>query len=206
MSLLVKVASKPISVPDDVYISLRWANAYQKPITYFLTNNELTKKKISNMGHFREIITSAFNYWQRNSQLRFLEVSEEEVAEIKISFEESGKMHGKCPSKFEPVKDGDYTKVYAHANYPPPENETSSELLDEQGRPSKVVRYRDTIHGDLHFNSDIVWSTDVVKIIREDNDALIDYIENNGHDKISIAGLGTNSSTNSSATSLENRE
>ena len=159
----------------------KWENAYEKPITYMLTNNELTEKIIPYSQHFREIVTQAFHYWENNSQLRFLEVNEEDIAEIKISFEEPGTFHGNCKSKFPEVQGDDHEITYAHATYPPYKKERSDELMDQYGNPgAEVVRYRDTIHGDLHFNSAVLWSTDVLNVKKEDDRAFMNYNTKSG--------------------------
>ena len=68
----------------------RWENAYSNPIKYKLIENEFTPKSFLGTSKTRELrraIQTALNLWEQAADLRFVEVADDSMAEIKISFQ-----------------------------------------------------------------------------------------------------------------------
>ena len=156
LTTLIPPTTPQITPPPDRVETLKiWPNAYEVPITFMLIDNKLLRKKIHNIRQFRDVISSAFSYWEANSDIRFAEVDREDIAEIKLSFVEPG-WHGNCPAIMS--NDTSRNTVYAHANFPPDQN-------DEEEK--KIMRYNGTsFHGDIHFNAKRIWTTDIESIER----------------------------------------
>lgn len=151
--------------PDQLGVDVRrkWPEAYNKPITYMLVNNEFAQKNLgSSIFTFRDLIWNSFNIWSKNTNLRFMEVKSENIAEIKIEFIPQGAGHYgegtpweewceifKASEKEDPLSGGlDLsTQTLAHGNFP---------FGNTWGDESK--RYQDAPDGDLHFNADVNWA------------------------------------------------
>ena len=86
--------------------------------------------RINDINQFRQVIQSAFTYWEKNSDIRFTEVDQENIAEIKISFVNPGP-HNNCPMEMR--KGTAKNKVYAHANFPPDQNDETTEHSAQNG-------------------------------------------------------------------------
>ena len=66
---------KILSVADPICQDKVWKNAYDKPITYYLVDNEHMKNYLHGDKHeFRTLVINAFEYWEDASDFRFLEV------------------------------------------------------------------------------------------------------------------------------------
>ena len=68
----------------------RWENAYSNPIKYKLIENEFTPESFLGTSKTRELrraIQTALNLWEQAANLRFVEVADDSLAEIKISFQ-----------------------------------------------------------------------------------------------------------------------
>lgn len=111
-----------------------WQLAYKQPIQWMIKPTEFmpditkTRNKENNIRELRKVFQKAFKLWEQETQFRFVEVGNEEKAEIKISFGEQD--HG---DSF-PFSGGEL----AHAFSP-------------------GTRNRDDISGDIHFWNKYKW-------------------------------------------------
>ena len=152
-----------ITVTDDQILEdprRKWLDAYEKPITYMLIDDDESRKSVDNLNVFRSIIIEAFDIWADETNLRFMEVKSEEVAEIKIQFFPEGQKHNEeeyC-KEFEEFRndvldgeDGNFISaetMLAHGNLP-----------FGHGWDDKGERYQDVPAGDLHFSANLNWDT-----------------------------------------------
>lgn len=134
-------------------LKARWENAYDAPITYKLNYNEFMPKGYSrseNINNLRSIIRQAFKVWEESGDLRFMEVSESEYAEINVSFQQGKHQYQNrddqnldCLEFDGPARPG-WSNQLAHAYYP-------------GRRHYDQWYYPQDIRGDLHFDSDENW-------------------------------------------------
>jgi len=118
---------------------LYWKNAYKDPITFMFIETESIPEKWSKLiRHLRTTTYDALKMWEKSSALRFIEVTDAEKAEIKISFE--NETHD-CDGVQTSFGQG----VLAHAYYP-------------------GTRHRNDIAGDIHINNVINWEFDVENV------------------------------------------
>lgn len=122
-----------------------WANAYSSPITYkFIENSFMPEQYTSsaNKRQLRKIFNQAFKVWEQSGDLRFIEVSNDRQAEIKISFQpRNHQAETGCRSTFDGSPGG---RVLAHAHYP--------------GVRHYEKRFNhNNLAGDLHLNAKVSW-------------------------------------------------
>ena len=160
-SLILLPASNSIKLVDDQETVqpkkqskiqdpiIKWENAYKTPITYKLVKNEYMPQQFSsneNLKQLRLIIRKAFSVWEQSGDIRFQEVSLDQDAEIRISFQPKNHKRNDgtdCAPFDGPMRVG-YMNTLAHAFYP------GRRRVDKWFDP-------EDISGDLHFDADENW-------------------------------------------------
>lgn len=78
----------------------KWVEPYENPLTYRIIKNEFKPTLYSKSSNYRELaqsVQTAFEFWSSATSLNFYEVTNEEIADINISFQP--KNHD-CPFNF----------------------------------------------------------------------------------------------------------
>ena len=140
-----------------------WRDAYNIPISFKLIENEYMPKSLAsheNMRNLRDIINRAFDLWASSGDIRFIEVSQDEDAEIKILFvptdhrNRDGSMKGIPKNSYHcHFGDSGRSGTLAHAYYPPAQS-TQYRQANRRTDP----HYKDGIQGDLHFDMHEDWT------------------------------------------------
>lgn len=144
LSLAFGVPVKDVVLQSKISASTRskglyWKNAFKDPLTFMFIETESIPEKWSKLvRHLRTTTYDAMKMWEKSSALRFIEVTDPEKAEIKISFE--SETHN-CDGVQTSFGQG----VLAHAYYP-------------------GTRHRNDIAGDIHINNVIDWEFDVENV------------------------------------------
>ena len=140
---------------------LYWRNAYNVPISYKLVKNEFMPEYLSernNLKELRILIRKAFDLWASSGDIRFIEVGNEEDAEIRISFMPSDHRNLVNGPNNPPVEhcifaDGGLGGTLAHAYFP---GTTKGYWADANRRTDKLYD-PSSIAGDLHFDANEKW-------------------------------------------------
>lgn len=85
----VAIISNLVAKPVD--IKPAWQNPYEYPITFKIVINEFMPSKYEDSVNFREMrrtIAQAFHLWEKYTALQFVEVRDDDIAEIEISFQD----------------------------------------------------------------------------------------------------------------------
>ena len=92
-----------------------WQDAYSKPITYMFIKNQALENTGIKISQLRETASHAFDYWSSKSFLRFAEVTDSGIAEIKISFIDENEKDDSKRISFEQALGSDSERSYANA-------------------------------------------------------------------------------------------
>ena len=160
---------RAITINDDEIMEdpkTLWVEPYEKPITYMLINNKESEKAVKNKHVFRSIIIEAFYLWARETDLRFMEVNDPDIAEIRIQFFPGGVQHtqDKACTPFDDYKKEDLVKD-STVNFNKVETMLAHAILpfggwdDNRNYGDTSGRYQNSSAGDLHFSANLNWDT-----------------------------------------------
>lgn len=131
---------KMLKVQD---LDAKWDDAYKYPLTYKLIENEHMPEQFSrknNLAQLRVIIRKAFQVWEQSGDFRFIEVSNEQDAEIMVSFQPT--VHNRPDGS---PCDSFGANTLAHAFYP------------GRRHTDKYAHNPTDVSGDLHFDAERNW-------------------------------------------------